>query len=324
MRPWISIPCSFVLLVWASPSQAEAGSQETIDLQVRLARAHASPGPIDGLMGKNTRNAISAFQRIQGLEQTGKLDEETRKTLEGLGDAPTMRDYEITEADVKGPFLDKIPDRMVDRAKLERLSYTSPRELLAEKFHMDRDFLQSLNPGKSLDSAGTTIRVTNLEGFLAIEAPVKRVEVHTERHTVDAYDEADKLVAVYPATIGSTETPSPEGTHEITGIAEEPTYTYDPEKLDFEGVDSDKEFTIAPGPNNPVGLVWIGLNAPGYGIHGSPLPEQIRRQQSHGCVRMTNWDALALAHAVKPGTPVAFVPNQSASDGENAGDTDAR
>ena len=307
----------FFLLLGASPLRAETGSQETIDLQVRLSRAHASPGPIDGLMGKNTDNAIKAFQRMHGLEPTGELDEETAAKLDS--NEPTMLDYVITEQDVKGPFLDKIPDKMTEMAKLERLSYTSPLELLAEKFHMDQDLLQGLNPDASFDSAGTTIRVTDLAD-LSLETPVKRVEVDRERHTVDAYDAADKLVAVYPASIGSDETPSPEGEHEVTGIAEEPSYTYNPEKLDFEGLDTDKEFTIAPGPNNPVGLVWIALNAPSYGIHGSPEPEKIRRQQSHGCVRLTNWDALALARALKPRTSVNFVHSQSAGESEDRRD----
>jgi lipoprotein-anchoring transpeptidase ErfK/SrfK len=306
----------FFLLLGASPLRAETGSQETIDLQVRLSRAHASPGPIDGMMGKNTRNAINAFQRMHGLEPTGERDEETAAKLGSLGNEPTMLDYEITEEDVKGPFLDKIPNKMTEMAKLERLSYTSPLELLAEKFHMDQDLLQSLNPDASFDSAGTTIRVTDLAD-LSLETAVKRVEVDRERHTVDAYDKADKLVAVYPASIGSDETPSPEGEHEITGIAKEPSYTYNPEKLDFEGIDTDKEFTIAPGPNNPVGLVWIALNAPSYGLHGSPEPEKIRRQQSHGCVRLTNWDALALARVLKPGIPVAFVQGQNAGESED-------
>lgn len=307
----------FFLLLGASPLRAETGSQETIDLQVRLSRAHASPGPIDGLMGKNTDNAIKAFQRMHGLEPTGELDEETAAKLDS--NEPTMLDYVITEQDVKGPFLDKIPDKMTEMAKLERLSYTSPLELLAEKFHMDQDLLQGLNPDASFDSAGPTIRVTDLAD-LSLETPVKRVEVDRERHTVDAYDAADKLVAVYPASIGSDETPSPEGEHEVTGIAEEPSYTYNPEKLDFEGLDTDKEFTIAPGPNNPVGLVWIALNAPSYGIHGSPEPEKIRRQQSHGCVRLTNWDALALARALKPRTSVNFVHSQSAGESEDRRD----
>ena len=286
---------------------AHAESQDTIDLQVRLARVHASPGPVDGLMGKNTENAIKAFQRINGLEPTGEMNEQTHQKLDEVGDEPTMLDYEITEADIKGPFLDAIPAKMIEMAKLDGLYYTSPLELLAEKFHMDQDLLQSLNAGKALDKAGTVIKVTDLAD-LSLDIPVKRLEIDKVGHTIDAYDASEKLVAVYPATIGSDDTPSPEGEHTITGIAENPTYTYNPDKLDFKGVDSDKQFTIPPGPNNPVGIVWIALDAPGYGIHGSPAPAKIRRQQSHGCVRLTNWDALSLARAVKQGMPVTFIP----------------
>jgi lipoprotein-anchoring transpeptidase ErfK/SrfK len=292
---------------------AHAESQDIIDLQVRLARAHASPGPVDGLMGKNTENAIKAFQRIQGLQPTGTMDEETQQKLAALGDEATMLDYEITEDDVKGPYLDGIPSKMIDMAKLDGLYYTSSLELLAEKFHMDQDLLQSLNSGKDFDKAATVIKVTDLAG-LSLDKPVKRLKIDKTAHTVDAYDSSEKLVAVYPATIGSDDTPSPEGEHTITGIAENPTYTYSPEKLDFEGV-SDKAFTIPPGPNNPVGIVWIALDAPGYGIHGSPAPAKIRRQQSHGCVRLTNWDALSLARAVEQGMPVTFVAAEG--DGGN-------
>ena len=303
-------PLVLAIAVFLS-APAHAESQDTIDLQVRLARAHASPGPVDGLMGKNTENAIKAFQRIHGLEPTGQMNEETEKKLEELGNEPTIIDYEITEADVEGPFLDEIPAKMIEMAKLDGLYYTSSLEHLAEKFHMDQDLVQSLNSGKNFDKAGTVITVTDLAG-LSLDKPVERLEIDKIGHTVDAYDSSDKLVAVYPATIGSDDTPSPEGDHTITGIAENPTYTYDPKKLDFDG-GSDKAFTIPPGPNNPVGIVWIALDAPGYGIHGSPAPAKIRRQQSHGCVRLTNWDALSLARALKQGMPVSFIP----ADGED-------
>ena len=219
-------------------------------------------------------------------------------------------DYKITKDDVDGPFLDNIPNEMVEMAKLDHLSYTSPRELLAEKFHMDPDLLRSLNAGKSFDKAGTTIRVANLAD-LKLGTAVKRIEVDKKEQTVRAYDDSGKLVAVYPATVGSKDTPSPEGEHKIIRIARNPTYTYDPKKLDFAGVDAQKQFTIPAGPNNPVGKVWIALDAAGYGIHGSPEPTDIRRESSHGCVRLTNWDALQLADAVKKGIPVVFFPLQA-------------
>ena len=151
-----------LLFCVSKEAEAEVGLQSAIDLQVRLAWSHASPGPIDGEMGKNTRIAIKAFQRMRGLDETGEVDAKTREALQAQGDKPTVIDYEITKGDVAGPFLDTIPNDMVEMAKLDHLSYTSPLELLAEKFHMDSDLLQKMNEGKSFDRAGTTIRVANV------------------------------------------------------------------------------------------------------------------------------------------------------------------
>ena len=295
-----------VLLLFNLAAKADVSSYPAVDLQVRLAWSHASPGPIDGEMGKNTRTAIKAFQRMRGLKETGELDETTRAALQVQSNKPTVIEYEITENDVAGPFNDKIPEDMVEMAKLERLSYTSPVELLAEKFHMDPDLLRGMNEGKSFDTAGTVIRVGNVAD-LKLETKVKRVEVDKAAQIVRVYTDADQLVAVYPASIGSEDTPSPEGQHKVVAIAKDPTYTYDPKKLDFKGVQTTEKFTIQPGPNNPVGLVWIDLDAPSYGIHGSPNPSKIRRQESHGCVRLTNWDALELADALEVGVTVDFI-----------------
>ena len=295
-----------VLLLFNLAAKADVSSYPAVDLQVRLAWSHASPGPIDGEMGKNTRTAIKAFQRMRGLKETGELDETTRAALQVQSNKPTVIEYEITENDVAGPFNDKIPEDMVEMAKLERLSYTSPVELLAEKFHMDPDLLRGMNEGKSFDTAGTVIRVGNVAD-LKLETKVKRVEVDKAAQIVRVYTDADQLVAVYPASIGSEDTPSPEGQHKVVAIAKDPTYTYDPKKLDFKGVQATEKFTIQPGPNNPVGLVWIDLDAPSYGIHGSPNPSKIRRQESHGCVRLTNWDALELADALEVGVTVDFI-----------------
>jgi lipoprotein-anchoring transpeptidase ErfK/SrfK len=284
----------------------ESAQYDALALQVKLARAHASPGAIDGKMGKNTETAIRAFQQMLGLEPTGEVDDKTRQALEQFSGEPATIDYEITADDVKGPFLDAIPDSMEDQAGLDRLSYTSPAEALAEKFHMDQDFLKSLNEGKDLGAPGTVITVANIADAPPIKGDVERIEVDKTAQAVKALDGSGKLIAQYPATIGSTGTPSPEGTHKVKGVAEMPEYTYDPTKLDFESVDAKEAFTIAPGPNNPVGAVWIDLDEPTYGIHGTPEPETIRRESSHGCVRLTNWDALQLADAVKPGVTVEF------------------
>jgi lipoprotein-anchoring transpeptidase ErfK/SrfK len=202
---------------------------------------------------------------------------------------------------------------MLEMAKLDRLSYTSPLELLAEKFHMDSNLLRKMNEGKSFDTAGTVIRVANVAD-IKLEAKADRIEVDKTAQIVRVFSDAGQLMAAYPATIGSEDTPSPKGEHKVVAVAKNPTYTYDPKKLDFKGIKAKEKFTIQPGPNNPVGLVWIDLNAPSYGIHGSPNPSKIRRQNSHGCVRLTNWDALALADAVDKGVSVDFVAEEGVNN----------
>jgi lipoprotein-anchoring transpeptidase ErfK/SrfK len=300
-------------LATALPASAQGtrANNETLDLQVRLARVNASPGPIDGKTGKNMQFAISAFQRMRGLEETGRSDGQLTNVLSEGDSKPTLVDYLIIQKDVAGPFLQRVPTQLEEMATLKRLGYTSPLEALAEKFHMSEELLKELNPGSKF-GPGETITVVNL-GKPALRAAVSRIEVDKQTEAVWVYDAADRLIAAYPATIGSSDTPSPEGRHKVVSISRNPTYVYDPSKLSFKGVKAKTKLSIPPGPNNPVGLVWIALDAPSYGIHGSPQPSRIRRQESHGCVRLTNWDALQLASAVKKGVPVEFI-------GANQGD----
>lgn len=240
------IRCSCVAvvgLVWFASAMAADWSLQTAELQVRLARAHASPGPVDGLMAMNTRRAIEAFQRLSGLEPTGDLNEATRDRLGSGAGNPPFIDYKINKEDINGPFIERVPDTFKEMAELDALSYTSPVELLAEKFAMDEDFLQALNPGKDFSSAGTSIKVADLAG-LTLEADVKRIEVDKREETVSVFDTEGKLMAVFPSTVGSEETPSPSGEHIVKGVATDPTYTYDPKTLDFSGVDSERKLTI--------------------------------------------------------------------------------
>jgi lipoprotein-anchoring transpeptidase ErfK/SrfK len=190
---------------------------------------------------------------------------------------------------------------------IPRLSYTSPREALAEKIHMSEQLLAVLNPGQRFDRAGESIVVVNtFEQNAANSAKAARLEVDKNRQTVKLFDRSNALIGFYPATVGSGEKPSPTGTLKVTAIEQNPTYRYDP-KYHFRGVHSNKPFTIRPGPNNPVGIVWINLSAEGYGIHGTPDPGKVSKAQSHGCVRLTNWDAERVASEVSKGTPVDFV-----------------
>jgi len=193
---------------------------------------------------------------------------------------------------------------MADQAKLPHLGYTAPIQALAAKFHMDQALLRSLNPGVDFTVAGTRIVVVR-PGEAALPA-VARVEVDKSADEVRAYDGGGKLVAAFPATVGSTERPAPSGELAVRFVVANPTYTYDPSRLTF-GKAAGGKLTLQAGPNNPVGSTWIELSVETYGIHGAPDPTEIGKTASHGCVRLTNWDAAALGRAVKKGTPVVFV-----------------
>src|SRR5436190_2895290 len=275
-----------------------------VKLQVLLDRAHASPGEIDSSRGENTRKAVAAFREMRGLGGDEQIDERLWRALADSNSEPALITYTIAGKDVAGPFIDKVPKDYREKAGLKRLSYTSAQELLAEKFHMSEKLLRQLNPNAAFDRAGTEIVVANVQRE-ELPRKVTRVDVDATRQRVLAYDEDDTVVAVYPATVGSAERPSPSGEFKVAGVAENPTYHYDP-SLNLRGVDVQEPLDLPPGPNNPVGLVWIALSAKGYGIHGTPDPDAVSKRSSHGCIRLTNWDALELARHVSKGTPVAI------------------
>jgi lipoprotein-anchoring transpeptidase ErfK/SrfK len=276
-----------------------------VRLQVLLDRAHFSPGEIDGKFGENARKALRAYAEAQQLRSADRPTEEAWKVL-WVDDRPVISDYTISDADVAGPFLEKLPSKMEDMKDIPPLGYASPREAIAEKFHMSEQLLAALNPGKKFDRAGEAIVVVDTGvGNGGEAAKADRVEVDKTRQTVKLYDKSNALIGFYPATVGSEEKPSPSGTLKITDVSRNPNYRYNP-AYHFKGVHSDKPFTIKPGPNNPVGIVWISLSAEGYGIHGTPEPGKVSKAESHGCVRLTNWDAERVASRVSKGTPVKF------------------
>jgi len=180
---------------------------------------------------------------------------------------------------------------------------------LAEKFHMDEDLLKGLNPGKRFDEAGASIVVANVavhpESGKQAEKAAK-IEIVKSEHVLRAIAKDGSIMAVYPASIGSEEKPAPSGSYTVRAIAPRPNYTYNPE-YDFKGVRSKEKFEIKPGPNNPVGSTWIDLSVESFGIHGTPEPEKVGKAYSHGCARLTNWDAEELSKMVEKGTPVVFI-----------------
>ncbi len=291
---------------------------EPLRIQVMLDRAGFSPGAIDGRMGPSTRKALEAYQK-----QVGETPQEPFEPLTG---------YRITAQDVAGPFVEEIPADLVDQAKLPHLGYRSAVEALAERFHTTPTLLQRLNP-RARFAEGEEIVVPNVEPLVppapeqkpqasargrgregsvgtagtAGKAPAGDVvvTVSKSRSALTVTDATDRILMYAPVTTGSENDPLPIGEWKVNGVSLNPTFHYNP-KLFWDADPSHAKAKIPPGPNNPVGLVWIDLSKEHYGIHGSPEPTKIGKSESHGCVRMTNWDALKLAGMVKPGTRVVF------------------
>lgn len=276
---------------------------EITALQVFLDREGASPGVIDGKMGLNVSKAILAYEKITGEKLDPNNSEDILTRLGFNGGLPVMN-YTITSVDAAGPYVAAIPEDYSLKAALPSMAYTSVTESLSERFHMDENYLKELNPGVDFTMPGTLIKIVNPGS--ARKASVSRIVADKARKQLFAYDDAGALVAAYPASIGSSDTPSPSGVHLVDRVALNPNYTYNP-KINFQQGENNKVLTIPPGPNGPVGTVWIALDKPTYGIHGTPDPSRIGRSQSHGCIRLANWDATELAKMVKPGVSVEFI-----------------
>lgn len=302
---------------------------DALGVQVALDRAGFSPGVIDGRIGPSTKKALDAYRQANGGEPA---------------QAEPTTGYEITQADVAGPFEPRIPTELPDQAKLQALAYKDALEALAEKFHTTPELLKKLNPSAKF-AAGEQIAVPNVEPLVipaggetkTEPAPKEKpkpgakpaqgqqkpvgtggqsaetaaadvvVTVSKSISALTVTDGSGKTLMFAPVTTGSEHDPLPIGEWKVNGVTLNPSFRYNPD-LFWDADPSHTKSLIKPGPNNPVGLVWIDLSKEHYGIHGSPEPSTIGRTQSHGCVRLTNWDAVKLAGLVKPGTKVIFKP----------------
>lgn len=284
---------------------------DLLSFQVLLDRQSFSTGQIDGTSGGNFTHAVTALQQARRLQVTGQPDCETWRALGGESLGSATSSYTITDDDVKGPFVKAIPRDLMAQAELPSLGYTSAIEKLAERFHAAPALLQRLNRASRWE-AGNLIQVPAVQPFDPDTKPVLdptatdiTIQVSTDESALRA-TRADGSVAFFaPVTTGSTHDPLPQGDWKVTSVGWRPAFNYNPD-LFWDAKEGQAKATIKPGPNNPVGIAWIGLSLEHYGIHGSPEPGNIGHTESHGCVRMTNWDAARLASLVKPGTPVLF------------------
>jgi lipoprotein-anchoring transpeptidase ErfK/SrfK len=281
-------------------AQGTKGSS-VVRAQVLLSRAHFSCGELDADFGLNLYRTVRAFQGERNLPVTGVVDAPTWAAL-NADTAPVITTYTSTPADVEGPF-NPVPSDMKAQAALPALGYTSPLEELSERFHASPALMRALNPNADFRQAGQQLNVPNV--LTMPPGPAARIVVSRGEGSVRAYDGAGKLLAFYVATTGSEHDPLPIGEFTIRGVAHNPKFHYNA-KLFWDAKDPNDRAVIQPGPNNPVGVVWIDLSKEHYGIHGTPAPGNVGHSYSHGCIRLTNWDAAELAAIVKPNLPATL------------------
>ena len=288
-----TIPASPVTSSQASPA---------LRAQILLERAWFSPGEIDGQWGSKSRSALSAFQQAKGLTVTGEMDDASMAALD-MGGTAALVNYALTDADVAGPFV-KTPKSTAAKAKMKSIAYQSAAVALGEKFHASPALLRTLNPGAALDTAGGTLVVPNVLDMAALPMASK-VIVDKSDSALRLFDADGNVYARFPITSGSSEYPLPIGDWSIETVTPDPSYSYDP-ALIAGANKNDPKALLPPGPNGPVGTMWMGISKPHYGIHGTPEPGMIGRSQSSGCVRLTNWSANAVSKAVNVGMIVTM------------------
>jgi lipoprotein-anchoring transpeptidase ErfK/SrfK len=279
-------------------SSSAARGSSVLRLEVLLDRDHFSPGEIDGHYGSNTSMAVAAFNEAHKIEGGAAVTAATWKALD-TDTAPVIVPYTLTANDLSGAFV-PIPAETADKAMMATLGYATVIEGLGEKFHISPSLLKTLNPTVTMDHVGAIIEVPNVARPPIAKTTSMTIRVTKSRSTVEIIDHEGAILARYPATIGSVHDPLPIGKWKINGVAWNPSFSYNPD-LFWDAKAGDKKAKLASGPNNPVGPVWIDLSKPHYGIHGTPEPSKIGKTTSHGCIRLTNWDAIELAKVVTPG-----------------------
>jgi lipoprotein-anchoring transpeptidase ErfK/SrfK len=315
------------------PAFANAAGPRTAGLnanimtaQVLLDRLGFGPGVIDGRRGTSFAKALQGFQEARGLDATGQLDAATVKALGAYTQTPGTIEVTLSQADLAGPFVGPIPDDPAEQAKLPAMGYSDVMEQLAERFHTTERTLIALNSRDTPLKPGVRIKVPNVRpattdypadlrpdwkatlaqlNVSSDQPKAARIVVDKSDGVLRVYDDQDKLIAQFPATMGSTHDPLPIGNWTIRGKSYLPSFHYNPD-LFWDAKATDTKTVLKPGPNGPVGVVWIDLDKEHYGIHGTSTPETIGRTTSHGCIRLTNWDAARLSLMVSPGTPAVF------------------
>ncbi|MEK6677095.1 MAG: L,D-transpeptidase [Planctomycetota bacterium] len=296
--------CHHVALSFAG--EPHEAMRRTLAWQIALENEGFSPGIIDGRTGRKTETATREFQRARGLAVTGALDSATAATLQVKPELAVIL-YCVRPDDVTD--IGELPTDWLDKSKKKRLSYESAEAALAEKFHCSRALLTQLNPGRnfSLIKAGDVLQVPRMA-----DTPTTRrgqtVEIDLGEKTIRVMSPQGNVVGLFHCSVAAKKSHLPSGTAHVEVITPNPTYLFDPKMWpEVKGID--RKLLIPPGPRNPVGLCWIGLSLPGYGIHGTPQPEMIGKTGSHGCIRLTNWDAIRLARMIAPGTSIRFISN---------------
>ena len=288
-----------------APIEGDVSGGSVVRAQTLLDRTGFSPGIIDGRWGRNSEIAVWWFQSAEGIQPTGVLDQRTwQALLARAGNVPTMVRHTLKAQDVEGPFV-SIPEDVYDQSELECLCYESLGEKLSEMFHASTDLLERINGGVKLDGLKEGDRIWVPAVGSSDSRPVSRIVVSVEGNYLQGFDSANNIVFHAPTTLGSEFDPSPSETVKITAIAQDPDFNYQP-KLFHEVPDDEPEALLPPGPNSPVGVVWMALSKPHFGIHGTSNPSTIGYAVSHGCVRLTNWDARALSRRVQNGVSVEF------------------